>query len=103
MGAAVRQGPHQAAQKSTSTGTSDACTMSVNVCPSTSSGSAIGGNVALQAPQRAVFDACRGRTRFLAPHAGHVRIIEVRILPSPCRARSGLARSKLWEPARRDV
>jgi hypothetical protein len=50
-GAATRHGPHQGAQKSTSTGTGDVLTISSNPAASASIGSSTGGNAPLQLPQ----------------------------------------------------
>src|SRR6266704_1087427 len=74
-GAAIRHGPHHAAQKSTSTGTRAAWTMLSKVSGSASIGSAIGGSSALHAPHRPVSARCSGGTRLLFPQAGHFRII----------------------------
>jgi hypothetical protein len=63
-GAAIRQGPHQAAQKSTSTGTCAFWTTAVNSSGSTSNGSSNGGREFLQTPQRPVSERCPPGTRF---------------------------------------
>jgi hypothetical protein len=53
-GAAERQGPHHAAQKSTSTGTEALFMTSSKRTGSAGNGSAIGASAALQAPHRPV-------------------------------------------------
>jgi hypothetical protein len=50
----MRQGPHQSAQKSTSTGTDTFWMISSNKISSTAKGSATGGNGDLHLPQRPV-------------------------------------------------
>src|SRR6478672_3388144 len=67
-GAAMRQGPHQLAQKSTRTGTRDLAIISLNNSEFTSRGSAAGGRDDLQAPQRPVSARCSAGTRFFWPH-----------------------------------
>ena len=76
-GAAIRQGPHQAAQKSTSTGTRAFSTISSNNRESTSSGSASGLNVDLQAPQRPVSARCSAGIRFCRPQVLQVRTMDI--------------------------
>src|SRR6516162_9123110 len=70
-GAAIRQGPHHSAQKSTRTGTLASRVISANSVAPTSMGWETGGKVALQEPQRPVSDRCLAGTRLLAPQAGH--------------------------------
>jgi hypothetical protein len=74
-GAAIRQGPHQAAQKSTRTGTLASRVISANAVASTSIGSETGGKAALHDPQRPVSERCFAGTRLFAPQAGHGRIM----------------------------
>src|SRR5258706_1857594 len=71
----MRQGPPQAAQKSTSTGTAAFAVMASNSSASASMGSAIGGRSALHEPQRPVSARCSGGMRFLVPQLAHVRIM----------------------------
>src|SRR5207244_12913762 len=73
-GAAVRQGPHHAAQKSTSTGTFDLETISWNCSGPTSSGSPVGGIVALQDPQRPSSARCSSGMRFFLPQEAQMRM-----------------------------
>src|SRR5439155_615522 len=69
-GAAIRHGPHHAAQKSTRTGTRAPRTTSSKVCGSASMGSAIGGNSVLQAPHRPVSARCFAGMRLFFPQEG---------------------------------
>src|SRR5438270_7177639 len=73
-GAAVLQGPHHAAQKSTNTGTRDFWMISSNWISSTSSGSSPCGRASLHLPQRPVSSRCSAGTRFFCPHTLQVRI-----------------------------
>src|SRR5215471_13709951 len=66
-GAAIRHGPHHAAQKSASTGTFASFTISSNCCTSTFNGSSTGGSADLHFPQRPVSARWRAGTRFLVP------------------------------------
>jgi hypothetical protein len=84
-GAAVRQGPHQAAQKSTSTGTLLSRTTSSNSPGFTSMGSAIAGSVALHAPHLPVSARCFAGIRFDFPHDGQLRMI-AKVEPSTTNA-----------------
>jgi hypothetical protein len=74
--AAMWQGPHHSAQKSTSTGTRASRVISSKADASTSMGSADGDRVALQEPQRPVSDRCLADTRFFVPQAGQVLMTE---------------------------
>src|SRR5689334_4652400 len=74
-GAAMRQGPHQDAQKSTNTGTRASRTIRSNVSVSTSIGSDKGGRAALHDPQRPLSERCLGGIRFNLPHDVHRRVI----------------------------
>src|SRR5215831_14375939 len=74
-GAAIRQGPHHAAQKSTSIGTWARETISLNDSESASMGSPTGGKSALHAPQRPLSARCSGGIRFFLAQEGHCRII----------------------------
>src|SRR4051812_43576062 len=74
-GAAMRQGPHQDAQKSTNTGTRASRTIRSNVSLSTSIGSDKGGRAALHDPQRPLSERCLGGIRFNLPHDRHRRVI----------------------------
>src|SRR5687768_4937470 len=73
-GAAMRQGPHHAAQKSTSTGTVALAVTSSKSAASASMGSLTGGSAAWHDPQRPVSATRSGGTRFLTPHDGQGRI-----------------------------
>jgi hypothetical protein len=75
-GAAIRQGPHQAAQKSVRTGTVASATTCPNESSSTSSGSFRGGSGDLQEPQRPVSERCRAGMRFGVPQVGQLRTTE---------------------------
>ncbi len=93
-GAAIRQGPHHAAQKSVRMGTVASATIWEKLLPSTSSGSLSGGKGDLQEPQRPVSDRCRAGMRFPVPHVGHLRTIvnairvpTARATPAPSRCR----------------
>jgi hypothetical protein len=77
-GAAILQGPHQSAQKSTRIGTCALCSTSRNISAVASMGAASGGNSALQDPQRPLSVRCLEGTRFDAPHAEHFRSIILR-------------------------
>src|SRR5688572_22887495 len=70
-GAAMRQGPHQAAQKSTNTGTRESRITSSKSCGSASIGSPTAGSSALHAPQRPVSARFATGTRFVLPHEAH--------------------------------
>jgi hypothetical protein len=72
-GAAVRQGPHQSAQKSTSTGTGTSRMISSNKTSSTAKGSASGGNGDLHFPQRPVLARYFAGTRLCWPQWLHAR------------------------------
>ena len=74
-GAAVRQGPHQAAQKSTSTGTLLSRTTSSNCSGFTSMGSAVAASVALHAPHFPTSARCFAGIRFDFPQDGQFRMI----------------------------
>ncbi len=74
-GAAIRQGPHQAAQKSTRTGTLLSRTNSSNSSGLTSMGSAIAGNAALQAPHLPISDRCFAGIRFGFPQDWQFRMM----------------------------
>ena len=63
----MRQGPHQSAQKSTSTGTGTLWMISSNKISSTAKGSEIGGNGDLQLPQRPVLAKYLAGIRFFWP------------------------------------
>lgn len=67
----MRHGPHQAAQKSTRTGTLLWTIISSNSSWFTSRGSATGGRGALHAPHLPVSARCFAGTRFGFLHAGH--------------------------------
>ena len=69
-------GPHQAAQKSTSTGTFALAMISSNERASAAIGSLTGGSVALQAPQRPVSAKCCAGILFFAWQLGHTEMIE---------------------------
>src|ERR1700677_271574 len=73
-GADILQGPHHAAQKSTSTGTRAFCVISSNCSSSTSRGSLTGGNGDLHAPQRPVSAKCFAGTLFFRPQILQLRI-----------------------------
>jgi hypothetical protein len=70
----MRQGPHQSAQKSTSTGTGTLWITSSNKISSTAKGSESGGNSDLQFPQRPVLDKYFAGIRFFWPQWLHARI-----------------------------
>src|SRR5689334_15041521 len=72
-GAAILQGPHQLAQKSTRTGTLASLTSSSKAPASTSIGESTGGNSALQLPHLPWVARNLAGTRFWAPHALHLR------------------------------
>ncbi len=72
-GAAIRHGPHHAAQKSASTGTRASRMISSNDSGSTSSGSFTAGNGALQAPHLPASARCLAGTRFFLPQVAQVR------------------------------
>src|SRR5690349_16752165 len=72
-GAAIRQGPHQAAQKSIKMGTLPFCTISSINDESTSSGSSSGGIGFLQAPQRPLSAKFCAGIRFFVPQYLQVR------------------------------
>jgi hypothetical protein len=74
-GAAILHGPHHAAQKSTSIGTLLSRTISSNSSRPTSTGSAIGGSVVLQAPHLPVSAKCLAGIRFGLPQDGQFRVI----------------------------
>src|SRR3954454_4367039 len=76
-GAAMRHGPHQDAQKSTSTGTLLSRTISSNSAVATASGSAIGGSGALHEPHFPVSAMCFAGIRFGLPQDGQFRIMAV--------------------------
>src|ERR1700687_2271157 len=75
-GAAMRHGPHQEAQKSTSTGTFALAMISSNELASAAIGSLTGGSEALHAPQRPLSARCSAGIRFLAWQLGHTEMIE---------------------------
>ena len=75
-GAAMRHGPHQAAQKSTRTGTCDCPVAAANSAGSASIGSAGGGKAVLHAPQRASAVNQSSGIRFFLPQDGQARSIE---------------------------
>ncbi len=86
-GAAIRQGPHHAAQKSTRTGTLLVRTISSKSSGLTSTGSAIGGSVVLQAPHLPVSARCFAGIRFGFPQDGQFRVMamersSIEFLPS---------------------
>jgi hypothetical protein len=95
----MRQGPHQAAQKSTSTGTRAFWMISSNNCGSTSRGSPTGASGALQAPQRPVSARWSAGIRFWRPHVLQVRTMGTKtsgnqsalLKPDPYRAPGFLA------------
>jgi hypothetical protein len=70
-----RQGPHQAAQKSTSTGTLLSRTTSSNSSGPTSMGSVIAGSAALQAPHLPMSRRCFAGIRFGFPQDRQFRIM----------------------------
>src|ERR1700722_19627692 len=76
-GAAMRQGPHHSAQKSTSTGTLLAPTISSNSGGPAAIGSDIGGKATLHAPHRPVSATCFAGIRFGFPQDGQFRIIGI--------------------------
>src|SRR6185437_1368147 len=76
-GAAARQGPHHAAQKSTSTGTFAPCTISSNSAVVTAIGSSTGPRSALHAPHRPVSARCPAPVRFFCPQLLHVLMIPI--------------------------
>src|SRR5579871_2928736 len=84
-GADMRQGTHQAAQKSSRTGTRAFCTTSLNNAGSLSSGSPIGGKAALQAPHLPVSERWAAGMRFARPQFLHVRITGINIATSRFR------------------
>jgi hypothetical protein len=98
-GAAMRHGPHHAAQKSIRIGTRAPLTTSLKVCSSASKGVAKGGSSALQAPHFPASAMCSGGIRFLLPHDGHSRITMgfalVRLLYKPV-ARPNLQSQSHW-------
>ena len=73
-GAARRHGPHQAAQKSTSTGTDAELVTESKRSASASIGSATGGSGALHCPHCPVSARCSGGTRFFVWQDGHSRM-----------------------------
>src|SRR5579872_3324793 len=78
-GAARRQGPHQAAQKSTRTGTRAFAMISSKSGVSTSNGSSIGGSGDLQLPQRPVSARCSTGTRFFWPQFLQTRTTGIKV------------------------
>lgn len=73
IGAIIRHGAHQAAQRSSTTGTGDRSTSAANVASVTVMGATEAGNGVLHRPQRGVLP-CSSRargTRFSVPHPGH--------------------------------
>lgn len=76
----MRQGPHQEAQKSTSTGTLLSCTISSNSAGPTAMGSAIGGKADLQAPHLPVSAICFAGIRFGFPQDGQFRTMDIATL-----------------------
>jgi hypothetical protein len=74
----MRQGPHQAAQKSTSTGTLLSRVISSNSAVLTARGSAIAGNADLHAPHRPVSARCFAGTRFGLPQEAQFRTMAIR-------------------------
>src|SRR5690606_19792488 len=74
-GAAILQGPHHSAQKSTSTGTVASLVIWSNRLASTSIGALTGPSGFLQVPQRPVWARWRAGTRFFEPQCVQVRII----------------------------
>src|SRR5208283_1806582 len=79
-GAAILQGPHHAAQKSTNTGTRAFRVISSNSSESTSRGSFTGGNGDLHAPQRPVSARCFAGIRFFCPQLWQVRTKGISLL-----------------------
>ena len=77
-GAAIRHGPHHAAQKSTSTGTEAELVTESNSSASASMGSATGGSGALHLPHCPVSARCSGGMRFFVWQDGHSRMSEAR-------------------------
>lgn len=84
MRAAMRQGPHHEAQKSTSTGTWLSRTISSNSPGVTSMGSEMGGSADLQAPHFPVSEICFAGIRFWVLQEGHLRTMGIRIFPFKC-------------------
>ena len=74
-GAAMRHGPHHAAQKSINTGTVEPDTISSKTSTSASIGSASGGRGALHEPQFPSCAMCLAGILFFCPHALQFRII----------------------------
>src|ERR1700679_939682 len=72
MGLIARQGPHQGAHKSTSTGTDQRSTSAAKVASVTTTGWPFMLRGALHFPQTGERPCCNfsGGTRFFAPHAG---------------------------------
>src|ERR1041385_9214879 len=71
-GAIIRHGPHQGAQKSTTTGSDDEPTAASKVVASdTSTGSAGAVNAARQLPQRVTWPSVPKRRRLVLPHDAH--------------------------------
>jgi hypothetical protein len=77
-GETIRHGPHQGAQKSTSTGTAACSTTSANVA---SPASVIQGSGSWQLPQRGVPAATAG-TRLRRPQLGHLVMSSDMVLPA---------------------
>src|SRR5580698_3433010 len=84
----MRQGPHHAAQKSTSTGTLLWLTISSNSAGSAAMGSAMAGNGDLQAPQRPASARCLDGIRFCLPQDGQFLITGIT---------GSLNRKMLWQ------
>lgn len=74
-GAIILHGPHQSAQKSTSTGNGELSNSDSNAASSSMSiGESNPGNSVLQRPQRVALPKCPKETRFICPHVGQVLI-----------------------------
>jgi hypothetical protein len=71
----MRQGPHQGAQKSTSTGTGEALTARAKPALSTAWGAPEVSSARLHLPQTGCLPAGRSAPRrFMAPHAAHRKV-----------------------------
>src|ERR1700691_434629 len=88
-GADILQGPHHAAQKSTSTGTRAFCVISSNCSGLTSSGSFTEGKGDLHAPHRPVSARCFAGIRFFWPQLLQVRTRDIFVLLLPSSTRFG--------------
>src|SRR5882724_8641230 len=82
VGASMRQGPHQGAHMSTSTGTGERSTSVANVASVTSTGPAWPSSGLLQRPHTGASPRCIrcGSTRFFAPQKGQTMICAVAIV-----------------------